>query len=277
VTRDRYESQEDWGAHTSTSAPGSKLWSVLITTPSSTGIAAWPQGVVQLPLWPLPAKYPRVTSEQQAPVTSESHMASSFAYAAPTSSPTALAPAAPTMTPAGSSNIVPLSSAMPAAPPQTLTGAFCVDTGRFQALWWVDARKLRGNDKQAVSPPFEMSSEAPIPGVKFKMMIYPKVMSDQKGGASFKKANGRGFVQLKCEAELSEATATFSFRISIGMGENKQAFRGPKIHNFLKGAVCGLDKHEEEWDFQTVVDPETMTFVVCLEIVPLADVDMRQT
>jgi len=45
----------------------------------------------------------------------------------------------------------------------------------------------------------------------------------------------------------------------------------------LKGAVCGLDKHEEEWDFQTVVDPETMTFVVCLEIVPLADVDMRQT
>jgi len=189
----------------------------------------------------------------------------------------AVPPAASTMAPAGASSIAPLSSAIPAAQPQTLTGAFCVNTGCFRALWWVDARKLRGNDKQAVSPHFEMSLGDSLPSAAFKMMIYPKIMNDQKGGASFKKAKGRGLVQIKCEAELSEAIATFSFQISIGVGENKQASRGPKIHNFSASAVCGLEKDEEEWDFQTVVDPESMTFVVCLEIEPLADARMRQT
>jgi len=41
--------------------------------------------------------------------------------------------------------------------------------------------------------------------------------------------------------------------------------------------VCGLDKDVEEWDFQSVVDAESMTFVVCLEIVPLADARLGQT
>merc|ERR1740130_529695 len=75
--------------------------------------------------------------------------------------------------------------AAPAAPqPQTLMRSFSLNTSTYRIQWHVDARKLRGNDKQAVSPPFEISFGGQA--VTFKMMIYPKVVSDAKGGASFK-------------------------------------------------------------------------------------------
>jgi len=154
--------------------------------------------------------------------------------------------------------------------PQTLTRTFSINSACFRVHWVVDARKLRGNDKQAVSPPFELSFGSQFPNVTFKMMIYPKIVNDSKGGASFKKAKGRGYVQLKCEAELSEAIANVSFRISIGSGDKHEEPRGPVSHNFSSSAVCGLPKDLEEWDFASVVDQESMTFVVCLEIVPKA-------
>jgi len=283
VTRDWYESREDWSwvdAACMSPSDSHQQGIVPVVTPPTTTVAAWPEGNVQpLPRQeppPPPTTSPRVTGDEwaPAPVSSESRAVPAVtpAWPPPASVPlmVAVPPTAPTMA-SGSSDAVSLPSVIPAAQPQTLTRDFCVITGCFRTLWWVDARKLRGNDKQAVSPPFEMSSGDSFPGVTFKMMIYPKVMNDQKGGASFKKARGKGLVQLKCEAELSEATANFSFRISIGTGENKQAPRGPKVHNFAASAVCGLDKDEEEWDFQSVVDPESMTFVVCLEIAPLAD------
>jgi len=225
------------------------------------------------------AAVPRQEEDEWVPVSSELQTVAAFTHAAMAPAVAAVLPAAPTTAPAGTSNIAPSSSAIStaAAQPQTLTGTFCVNTGCFRTLWWVDARKLRGNDKQAVSPPFKISSGGSFPSVRFKLMIHPKVMSGQKGGASFKKANGRGLVQIKCEAELSDAIANFRFRISIGTGENQQVPRGPKVHNFLASALCGLDKDEEEWDFQSAVDPESMTFVVCLEILPLADARLGQT
>merc|ERR1719217_1037191 len=48
--------------------------------------------------------------------------------------------------------------------------------GAYRVHWTVDARKLRSNDKQAVSPPFELSFGPHFPSVIFKMMAYPKVM-----------------------------------------------------------------------------------------------------
>jgi len=100
------------------------------------------------------------------------------------------------------------SQSSPSPQPQTLTRVFSISRNAFRINWTVDARKLRGNDKQAVSPPFELSFGPGHPSVTFKMMIYPKVSSENKGGASFKKAKGKGSIQLKCEAELEEAAGT---------------------------------------------------------------------
>lgn len=158
---------------------------------------------------------------------------------------------------------------MSAAQPQTLTRAYSTNSGYFRVHWTVDARKLRGNDKQAVSPPFDLYFGHDCPQVTFKMMIYPKIVNDAKGGASFKKARGRGFVQLKCEAEMREDFANVSFRISIGSGPNMQEPRGPVQHNFSGSAVGGLPREQEEWDFSNVVEQDSQTFVVCLEIMPV--------
>lgn len=158
------------------------------------------------------------------------------------------------------------SQSSPSPQPQTLTRVFSVSRNAFRINWTVDARKLRGNDKQAVSPPFELSFGPGHPSVTFKMMIYPKVSSENKGGASFKKAKGKGSIQLKCEAELEEASGNVTFQISIGSGAVVQGPRGPVQHNFASSPACGLPPKQEEWDFNEVVEQESMTFVVCLEV-----------
>mmetsp|Transcript_86075 Transcript_86075/g.156840 ORF Transcript_86075/g.156840 Transcript_86075/m.156840 type:complete len:308 (-) Transcript_86075:29-952(-) len=150
--------------------------------------------------------------------------------------------------------------------PQTLKRTFNRSSGVYRVLWVVDARKLRGNDKQAVSPPFELFISGQQ-GTTFKMMIYPSSSSSAKKGACFKKALGRGYIQLKCEAELPEAFAEVSYKVSIGSGSQAQEPRG-STHNFSKSAVCGLPKGNDTWDFNTVVDQASMTFNVVLELMP---------
>merc|ERR1719148_158595 len=56
---------------------------------------------------------------------------------------------------------------------QSLKRAYSPSSGVYRVHWLVDARKLRGNDKQAVSPPFELFSAHRQHGATFKMMIYP--------------------------------------------------------------------------------------------------------
>eukprot|EP00437_Effrenium_voratum_P019734 CAMPEP_0181454436 /NCGR_PEP_ID=MMETSP1110-20121109/30236_1 /TAXON_ID=174948 /ORGANISM="Symbiodinium sp., Strain CCMP421" /LENGTH=412 /DNA_ID=CAMNT_0023578779 /DNA_START=64 /DNA_END=1302 /DNA_ORIENTATION=+ len=169
--------------------------------------------------------------------------------------------------------VLPVPQGPPAPPqPQTLTRAFSVKSGFFRVHWTVDGRKLRGNEKQTVSPPFELSFGPKFPSVTFKMMIYPEMVNEGKGGCCFRKSKGRGYVQIKCEAELEESVAWVSFRISIGSGNKTVGPRGPRYHNFSQSAVTGLEegpsKDEHIWDFTEVLDEVSQTFVVCLEIVP---------
>merc|ERR1719433_241164 len=102
------------------------------------------------------------------------------------------------------------------------------------------------------------------------MMIYPVVVNDKKGGASFKKAGGRGYVELACEDELPPGVPNVKFNIAIGQAvgsaEKRLAPRGPVEHNFADKAVIGLDTKQRVWDFNLAVDKTTGTFVVCLEV-----------
>merc|ERR1719262_1878764 len=69
--------------------------------------------------------------------------------------------------------------------------------------WAVDARKLDGQDKQAVSQVFsvDLPDIGPTP---FKLVLYPKATNDGKHGASFKKSKKQGRIVLKCEAQMPE-------------------------------------------------------------------------
>jgi len=156
--------------------------------------------------------------------------------------------------------------------PQTLACEYLASRKSYQVIWTVDARKLKGNDKQAVSPPFDLAFGLEHPSVTFKMMIYPRAQDDAKGGASFKKSKGIGFIQLKCEGDLSADVASVSFELSVGNAlQGQSAAKGPVRHNFAQSAVCGLPKTplgNEDWNFLPVVDNESMTFNVYLNLLP---------
>jgi len=156
--------------------------------------------------------------------------------------------------------------------PQTLSQWRNNTTGSTCICWTVDGRKLRSNDRLTVSPLFALSDgHVDAPPLPFKMIISPKVASDGKGGASFRKANGRAIIQLKCEAPREELESyPISFFLSACSGNQQdprlQAARGPVTCNFAQTGVCGLPKDCETWDFLDVVDEQTRTFVVCLEV-----------
>merc|ERR1711972_272870 len=154
----------------------------------------------------------------------------------------------------------------PPMPTQSLTRIMSPTSGCYRIIWNCDGKRLTSNDKQAVSPPFEFSFGVQYPCVPFKMVIYPKTMSAGKGG--FRKAKGRGTVQVKCEADLTDAWATVTFRICVGSGAHRLEPRGPVVHDFSRFACCGLPTGEDEWDFSSVLTPDAQTFAVCLEILP---------
>uniref|UniRef100_A0A7S1EY76 Uncharacterized protein n=1 Tax=Noctiluca scintillans TaxID=2966 RepID=A0A7S1EY76_NOCSC len=150
--------------------------------------------------------------------------------------------------------------------PVVLTSG-CGENGCIYFSWPNDARKLDSMDKQAVSPEFEIH----YPGLgpkQFKMVIYPRVVNDQRRGAGFKKAKGRGRVELKCmEESVPASLPDVAFRIGVGSGDKVQPFRGPVRHNFYERAF-GCLPNDDEWNFGASVD-ETGTFTVVLEIAPV--------
>merc|ERR1711988_963068 len=145
------------------------------------------------------------------------------------------------------------------------SGITCTVLGTVHHVsWQVDAKKLESQDKQAVSPQFiiDLPELGPQP---FKIALYPKIVNDGKRGASFKKAKGKGRVLLKCEAQLPRDSPELGFRIGIGRGDKLQVPRGPVAHNFSEQSMCGLQKADEEWDFNAAVD-ESGTFVVSVAL-----------
>merc|ERR1719210_698683 len=124
-----------------------------------------------------------------------------------------------------------------AAPPgpkraMALQRAFSVASSIFRIRWTVDARKLVSMDREHVSPAFDLSFGEPV---QFKMIMRPKVMSDEKGGGSFKKARGRGTIKLRCLNDVDTSVRpVVNFRIAVGSGDPaKQAKpRGPVRHDF---------------------------------------------
>mmetsp|Transcript_54077 Transcript_54077/g.125747 ORF Transcript_54077/g.125747 Transcript_54077/m.125747 type:complete len:490 (+) Transcript_54077:93-1562(+) len=153
--------------------------------------------------------------------------------------------------------------------PNKLTCARGALAGWSRIQWAVDARKLEGKDKQAVSPEFILSLPSHGPAA-FKITIYPRSTNDGRGGGGFRKAKGRGRVELKCEAQLSRGVPDVVFFIGVGIGDKQQPIRGPVAVNFLDHSVGGLAKSEEEWDFASATDDDTRTFLVFIDFAPPA-------
>merc|ERR1712139_536556 len=82
---------------------------------------------------------------------------------------------------------------------QVMERAFSLGTQRERIQWTVDSRKLKSSDREAVSPTFDVSCGGTV---SFKMVLKPKVMDSNKGGACFKKSRNKGYVELRCVSDL---------------------------------------------------------------------------
>merc|ERR1719217_299846 len=89
-------------------------------------------------------------------------------------------------------------------PLEPLTRAFSVNSGAFRINWTLSAFKLQSGDRSVVSPPFELSFGGQYSATNFKLMLFPQVSSEGKGGSTFRKSKGKGFILLKCEADIRE-------------------------------------------------------------------------
>ena len=155
---------------------------------------------------------------------------------------------------------------------QVLQRAFSVASNVYRIRWTVDARKLKSTDKEAVSPQFDLTFSGGA--VPFKMIMRPRTVAQERGGASFKRSRGRGNIQLRCMAESADDTKpVVTFRVGVGSDKAAKQLkpRGPVRHDFSEKNICGLPAGQDDWDFGKAVDDKTQTFVVCLEILSGAD------
>lgn len=157
--------------------------------------------------------------------------------------------------------------------PQTYSQWRSRITGATHVYWTVDGNKLRSSDRLTVSPLFKLSDgHVDAPPLPFKMIITPKAASDGKGSCSFSKAHGRCIIQLKCEAPREELDSYMTFYLAAGNGrqehERRTAPRGPVTLNFAQSGIAGLPKDREVFDLLDIMDLQTKTFVICLEVLP---------
>lgn len=182
---------------------------------------------------------------------------------------TALLPPPPMLARAKSTPVG--AAAVPAAPAVDVEEA--EEEGSYRVRWTVDARKLKVKDKVVVSPSFKLSTDQQgALGSTFRVVMYPTAVSDRKGGASFRKAKGKGSVHLKCESNIDQATGSvlevyFLVKSVCEDDPDQETRRGPVLHNFFESGFCSLPKHESEWDFQRATEASSSeSFVVLLEI-----------
>ena len=147
------------------------------------------------------------------------------------------------------------------------THAFSIDSSVFRVHWTLHGKTLSDKTKQAVSPAFLLSFGKDFENVAFKLMlnIYSKQSAKKK---TFKETEGKGRVQLKCEAELASNALPVRFKIGAGIGEYAEPSRNEVQHNFSQSAVAALPLEQDEFDFKKVLDPTTNTFTIRLEILP---------
>jgi len=128
--------------------------------------------------------------------------------------------------------------------------------GRITVDWPVDAATLKKHDKQIISPSMEIA-----PGFTLKAMLKPRAIGDRKNQASFHRARGRGFIELKC-VEGSSSAPRVTVLARVGISSDRAAV----IHDFSEKSVAQLAEADEAFDFRSAIDRATSSFIVRLEV-----------
>lgn len=121
--------------------------------------------------------------------------------------------------------------------------------GKELIRWRVDGRKLETQEKQILSPEFELK----LPGLgasAFRLMILAKETRG-KGGRGFLKAKGCGWLFIKCaDSLLPEGVAPMAFRVTVGPGRERDL----PSHQFSQHSCCPLQENKGSWDLLSMLD-----------------------
>ncbi|OLP91937.1 S-antigen protein [Symbiodinium microadriaticum] len=101
--------------------------------------------------------------------------------------------------------------------PQTIQVHPTGRPGSYLVKWFLDSRKLKSNDKQVISPGFMLHHPCTGQFLRFLIGAFPKDWSAANPEANFKKAEGRGFFQLKCDTQPKDQgclPCRFGFSVS---------------------------------------------------------------
>jgi len=136
----------------------------------------------------------------------------------------------------------------PLSGPLQVTGA----SGKEVVRWTVDARKLESQDKQILSPQFDLNSkEGTI--TPFRLMILAKETRG-KGCRGFLKAKGRGRLFMKCESSSVSEMAPVAFRVTVGPGTAAEKSKVLEAHQFADHSCCPFQEGKEDWDLLPTAD-----------------------
>ena len=91
-----------------------------------------------------------------------------------------------------------------------------------------------------------------------------------KHGAGFKKAKGRGNIEVKCFGSVEgPADCLTAMQVTVGTGSRKQKAREIVKHSFAEKSCCLLPKGRDSvWDLKAAVCKDTKCVELCIEVLP---------
>jgi len=129
-----------------------------------------------------------------------------------------------------------------------------ISEGREEVVWCVDGSRFDSHQERILSPEFNLNFPGQAEPFSFRMVILA-TQTGGKHGAGFKKARGRGSIELKCQSAVPPNVGAVTLNISMGHGSRKQEAPTAIWHNFADKTCCLLKNGEEvDWDFKQSID-----------------------
>jgi len=133
--------------------------------------------------------------------------------------------------------------------------------GSYLVKWYVDSRKLRSNDKHVISPGFELYHPGTGKLLRFLIGAFPKNCGTENPDANFKKSDGRGMFQLKCDTPPKDhGCLPCRFGFSVSNGEMRTA----SGHFTLSNCLAELPTEESTFHIFGGVGPDQLVEVSAL-------------
>eukprot|EP00930_Biecheleria_cincta_P081742 TRINITY_DN7103_c0_g1_i1.p1 TRINITY_DN7103_c0_g1~~TRINITY_DN7103_c0_g1_i1.p1 ORF type:complete len:431 (-),score=56.67 TRINITY_DN7103_c0_g1_i1:403-1695(-) len=136
--------------------------------------------------------------------------------------------------------------------------------GVEQVSWHADGQKLDSHSEKLLSPEFKLALPGQEPQT-FRLMILA-TQTGGKHGAGFKKARGRGLIELKCLGDVSPNTSNVGLRMSVGSGTRARSCEDVIWHSFSEKNCCAMQKAGEDWDLLSAVSKDSKCAEIRIEV-----------